>query len=94
MIEERMKSTFENLKITEEKKFILPDPELNGVSKQTLRRFRKVFDKEGPYNICTFENIGIHDPFPDEKMLTTFEIPTNDDHLVYDRSRYMEGNSP
>jgi len=38
--------------------------------------------------------VAIHDPFPDEAMLMNFKVPTSDEDLVYDLSRYEKGNSP
>ena len=39
----------------EAKKYNYPDSEQYGAEHKLLRRFRKILDKEGPYNICCFE---------------------------------------
>ncbi len=34
------------------------------------------------------------DPFPEEIMETSFNVPVTEEDLVYHESRYIKGNSP
>ena len=36
----------------------------------------------------------MHDPFPTEILESEFQIPKTKDDQVYDRKRYIYGNSP
>ena len=56
--------------------------------------FEGEIKKAGMYNIYSFDQIGMIDPYPDEQMDTNFAVPLTDEDLVYRGSRYVKGNSP
>ena len=56
--------------------------------------FEGILTRAGMFNIYSFEQIGLQDPYPDENMDTNFATPKTDEDLVYRGSRYVEGNSP
>ena len=65
-----------------------------GVSEKFYKNYSSVvFDAES-YNIHGFKQIGMLDPFPKEQMKNHYTIPETGEHLVYQRSRYYENNSP
>ena len=56
--------------------------------------FSSVLTPPQPYNISSFSQLGISDPFPQEPIETDYTPPTHIDDLVYPRSRYIFGNIP
>jgi hypothetical protein len=46
------------------------------------------------FNIQSFSQLGLPDPFPTEPMEMDFPIPEDEDMLVYRGNRYCEDNSP
>ena len=46
-------------------------------------QFDDVLTRAGMFNIYSFEQIGLVDPYPDEQLDTNFSIPKTEDDLVY-----------
>ena len=52
------------------------------------------------FNINSFAQIGMSDPFPNDKSqfsktdIDKFKLPTTTDQMIYDESRYIEGLAP
>ena len=57
-------------------------------------KFEGAIKRAKCFNIWSFEQIGMFDPYPEEQMETTFAIPQSDKDLVYRIDRYVKGNSP
>lgn len=53
LIDNRIEITFSNLK--KNMHYDYPNEESLGIEKRLIKRFKKCFDREGPYNICTFQ---------------------------------------
>jgi hypothetical protein len=48
-----------------------------------------------PYNINSFQQVGMAEPFPDDDFgKSDFIIPKVKEDLVYDESRFKKGESP
>ena len=92
LINERMSFIYGNLNMGEEPKF-LPDKKYKCTEKFLLK-FENSFERAKSYNIWSFEQIGLYDPYPLEHMETKFYIPKTDEDLVYRSDRYVKGNSP
>ena len=65
-----------------------------GFSENDYDEFAKSIKNAKSYNIWSFEQIGLFDPYPDEIMETSFSIPITDGDLVYRIDRYVKGYSP
>ena len=59
-----------------------------------MEKYNSVIERAKSYQIWSFQQIGMSDPFPNEPMETEFSVPTCNDDLVYRADRYMDGNSP
>lgn len=57
-------------------------------------KFEGIITRAAMFNIFSFDQIGMIDPYPEEQLDTNFAIPITDEDLVYRGSRYVEGNSP
>ena len=64
------------------------------LNEKWYKNYDSAVDKGYHHHILSFEQIGITDPYPKEKMEVNFYIPDNEDDLVYAPARYIEGNSP
>jgi hypothetical protein len=72
-----------------------PDDLLNKhMTEEYYDAFEGILTRAGMFNIYSFEQIGLMDPYPDENVDTHFALPKTDEDLVYRGSRYVEGNSP
>ena len=56
----------------------LPSDDLK-TDKKFNRLFKSSISEAQPYNIWSFEQVGLHDPFPLEFMESKFEIPETKD---------------
>ena len=71
----------------------LPDSDLS-TSKEFYASFKSSIFNARSFNIWSFEQIGLFDPFPEEPMETNFLVPETEEDLVYRPNRYVEGESP
>ena len=92
LIEERMNFMYGNLNNGEELPN-MPDGKYKCVD-QFYEFFGTAIERAKSFNIWSFEQIGLNDPYPDELMETTFFIPKTEEDLVYRGDRYVKGNSP
>ena len=58
------------------------------------KKYKNVITRAKSYNIWSFEQIGLFDPFPSEPIETTFSLPKTEEDLVYRGDRYNQENSP
>ena len=72
----------------------LPDRESYGVTSKFYNNYRDVITPAQKFNMYNFTQIGMHDPFPEEKMESEFVIPVTEEDLVYRENRYIYKDSP
>lgn len=64
------------------------------ISDKFYKNYENVLDcPDEPFNINSFQQIGMADPFPTENKVN-FEIPRAHTDMVYGQSRYRKDNSP
>lgn len=93
LIEERMKFMYGNMYMGIRDKKKMPGKQY-GLDQQFYDNFAEAISKAQPYNIWSFEQIGLFDPYPLEPMETKFHIPETDEDLVYQQERFVYNNSP
>ena len=96
LVQERIEYTYQRLiehgKATPE--YALGQPTWH-FEKEQLEKFESVFPLAQNYQISSFEQIGMFDPFPKEESEMPFTVPTTKDEQVYHRdNRNDYGNSP
>ena len=57
-------------------------------------KYESAIERAKSFNIWSFEEIGMFDPFPEEPMETNFSVPQSEEDLVYRIDRYIDGESP
>jgi hypothetical protein len=73
----------------------IPDKSMNNyLDDSYMDAFEGIICRAAMFNIYSFDQIGLIDPYPDEQLDTNFAIPATDEDLVYRGTRYVEGNSP
>lgn len=65
-----------------------------GTDAAFYKAFRPAIREAQSYNIWSFEQIGLFDPFPQELMDSKYEVPRTADNLVYAAHKYQEDDSP
>ena len=58
------------------------------------KNFSMFYSKAFPFQISSFEQLGICDPFSEEKRDCVLHNPMKYTDLAYDAKRYQEGESP
>ena len=96
LIEERIKYMYGNLKCeckASKSENKLPASDLSS-SEEFYDDFKNSIKNAKCFNIWSFGQIGMYDPFPEEHMETHFHVPETQEDLVYRGNRYIKGNSP
>ena len=71
----------------------LPEAKYSFTEKQ-YKKFELALFPGGNFNVRTFDQVGMINPFPTEPKDVNFKIPAAPLDLVYAKSRYFEGQSP
>ena len=70
-------------------------PDSAKMETKVMKKFESCLEKAQPFHISSFEQIGLHDPFPSEpKDMEDFVYPQAVDDLAYPKDAYKKGQSP
>lgn len=59
------------------------------IESKIIGKFSNVLEKAHPFHISSFEQIGMHDPYPQEpKDIDEFVVPLTEEDLAYPKSAY------
>lgn len=103
MIWKRLKIFISNFRV--EAKITQETMEASNLAPNFLKKYKLADELPlNPFNINSFLQVGIEDPFPDDDLKYAgslddvdpdlFKLPDHPMHLVYDQCRYIQGLSP
>ena len=87
LIEERIEFVYgaQNTKSNTSK---LPNQDWS-LNNKFFKQYGIVVTEAKKHNVSSFLQIGLLDPYPEEKLKSIFTMPLNQDDLIYPQSRYI-----